>query len=88
MKKHSITTKDLKNLVVLRLYDSTDPDIDTIAVVITKLNIDELQDKVEEIKRNFDEHNIIDWTFDDVLETLEKQGAIKILKSDYYEIAS
>ncbi|MEM3473828.1 MAG: hypothetical protein QW735_04495 [archaeon] len=88
MKKDSTTMEDLKNLVVLRLYDSTDPDIDTIAVVITKLNIDELQDKVEEIKRNFDEHNIIDWTFDDVLETLEKQGAIKILRSDYYEIAS
>ena len=67
---------------ILKLQDRTEPkEINYEVVVETKLSEYELQEKVDEIIKKLEKENE-NWTYEDLLNYLEKKELIKVLESD------
>ncbi len=74
-----------KKLVIMQFYDQ---DVESDALLVeTELTEQELGDLVDEIKNNFFEEGYEDWTYQDLIQELEKRSAIRVLEVDsYYKI--
>ena len=67
---------------ILKLRDRTEPEeINYKAVVETELGQYELQEKVDKIIKKLEKENE-NWTYEDLLNYLEKKKLIKVLESD------
>jgi len=67
---------------ILKLQDRTEPEeINYKVVVETELSEYELQEKVDEIIKKLEKENE-NWTYEDLLNYLEKKKLIKVLESD------
>jgi hypothetical protein len=65
-----------KRIVLLTL---TDGEFSATFVVKTHLNEAQLQMAVEEIKKDFENEGFIDWSYEDILEALQRLKLIKPL---------
>ncbi|ADC64705.1 hypothetical protein Ferp_0531 [Ferroglobus placidus DSM 10642] len=72
--------EDEKKMVVLRLYDEN---LHSIYVVKTVLTEKELSKLVREVVDEIFETN---WCYEDIIEELEKRGAIERVNADFCEI--
>ena len=72
-----------EKLKIIRMQDPNDREIFTVFVAKTSLNEEELQDVVNRIKNEFLDKEIIDWTYEDIVEELEKRNLIKLVESEY-----
>ena len=73
-----------KNLItVITLQDRVEPD-EIFWTFTAKLNIKrgELQDKVDDIIKDYNARNFNDWTFEDIVADLEKANILKVVESD------
>jgi len=57
-----------------------------VFVAETNLSDKELQTTAEKIREKFEKDDYYDWSYDDIIEEMEKIGAIKIIESEYVEI--
>ena len=57
-----------------------------VFVAETNLSDKELQTTAEKIREKFEKNDYYDWSYDDIIEEMEKIGAIKIIESEYVEI--
>jgi len=78
----------MKTLKIVRFVDSADKDVYWDAVFFSELSEAELQEKVDEIIKYFENNNDYDWTFEDILDELFKRKLIEKLdcKVDWCEI--
>ena len=68
---------------ILKLQDRTDPkEINYEVIVETELNECKIQEEVDKIINDFEKKGFDCWTYEDVLNSLEKKELIKILESD------
>ena len=67
---------------ILVLQDPDEKDIRHEVIVKTDLSEDELQEAVNKIKEDFCSKNLEDWTYEDLLDELEKRECIRIISRD------
>jgi len=81
------TKKEREKLVLLILKDPIDSEICQEYVIKTSLDEEVITDKITEIVRKWeDEDGDYDWTYDEIIEALEKEKLIKIVPFEKYEI--
>jgi len=74
-----------EKLCILKLFDSEDNE--AYYIIKTKLYENELQNIVDNIINYWNEKGFLDWSYDDLVEELEKEGVIEVLPKTYtYEI--
>lgn len=71
-----------KRLAIIKFRDPNDSDVFMDYVVYTTHSESELQEAVDKIKKQFYDEGFEDWTFDDMMEELKKQGFIERLPED------
>ena len=67
---------------ILVLQDPDEKDIRHEVIMKTDLSEDELQEAVNKIKEDFCSRNLEDWTYEDLLDELERRGCIRVISSD------
>jgi len=67
---------------ILVLQDPDEKDIRHEVIVETDLSEDKLQEAVNRIKEDFCSKNLEDWTYEDLLDELERRGCIRVISSD------
>jgi hypothetical protein len=70
----------------IKFMDRTEPEINWIITAETELNEQELQRAVDEIIAEFEKEDYEDWTFEDIVEELEKLGILKTIEHDSLEV--
>jgi len=67
---------------ILVLQDPDEKDMRHEVIVETDLSKDELQEAVNKIKEDFCSKNLEDWTYEDLLDELERRGCIRVISGD------
>lgn len=72
-------------MIVLKFQDPNDPKVFQYELVETELSEDDLQNIVNNLVSEFNSRDI-DWSYDDILDTLEEMGVVKSVDHKYYVI--
>lgn len=67
---------------ILRLQDPNDKNINHSSVIITDLKYYQLETEIKKIINEFEKEGFWDWSYENVLEELEKKGKIKVTSSE------
>jgi len=69
-------------LKLIVLQDATEKDVNWEVLAETNLTESELQGLVNSIIKEFENNDLEDWTFEDIVHELEEKGCIKSVEYD------